>query len=447
MTEEVLATFETLTEEDVARRLSRARTGFEEYRRTSFEQRAAWLVRLANLLEEEKKDLAALMTREMGKLYRAAIAEAEKCALVCRYYAERAADFLATEEIESTARHSAVRYEPLGAVLAIMPWNFPFWQAVRCAAPALMAGNVVLLKHAPSVPGCALAIEDLFARAGFPEGVFQNLFIDVAGVPGVLDDPIVQATSLTGSVRAGSSLASEAGARIKRSVLELGGSDPLIVMPSADLDRAVEVAIDSRMLNNGQSCIAAKRLLIANPGADEFEDRFVRGVESLTVGDPMDADTDVGPIASLSILETLEAQVRQSVDAGARVLTGGRRMDREGYFFQPTVLSDIPPDCPAYTEELFGPAASLFRFDSIEEAIQLANSTSFGLGASVWTTDEAEADLCARELAAGQVFVNALVASVPQLPFGGVKKSGYGRELGPHAIREFVNVKTVWIGG
>ncbi len=447
MTEEVLATFETLTEEDVARRLSRARTGFEEYRRTSFEQRAAWLVRLANLLEEEKKDLAALMTREMGKLYRAAIAEAEKCALVCRYYAERAADFLATEEIESTARHSAVRYEPLGAVLAIMPWNFPFWQAVRCAAPALMAGNVVLLKHAPSVPGCALAIEDLFARAGFPEGVFQNLFIDVAGVPGVLDDPIVQATSLTGSVRAGSSLASEAGARIKRSVLELGGSDPLIVMPSADLDRAVEVAIDSRMLNNGQSCIAAKRLLIANPVADEFEDRFVRGVESLTVGDPMDADTDVGPIASLSILETLEAQVRQSVDAGARVLTGGRRMDREGYFFQPTVLSDIPPDCPAYTEELFGPAASLFRFDSIEEAIQLANSTSFGLGASVWTTDEAEADLCARELAAGQVFVNALVASVPQLPFGGVKKSGYGRELGPHAIREFVNVKTVWIGG
>jgi succinate-semialdehyde dehydrogenase/glutarate-semialdehyde dehydrogenase len=445
-TEETLATFESFEEEEVARRLSRARTGFDEYRSTSLEQRAGWLVRLATLLEEEKEDQARLMTREMGKLFRAAVAEAEKCAWVCRYYAEGAAGFLATEEIETAARHSAVRYEPLGAVLAIMPWNFPFWQAVRCAAPALMAGNVMLLKHAPSVPQCALAIEDLFERAGFPEGVFQNLFVEVEEVRAVLDDPIVQAASLTGSVRAGSSLASEAGARIKKTVLELGGSDPLIVMPSADLDRAVEVAIDSRMLNNGQSCIAAKRILVAEPIADEFEEMFIRGVEGLTVGDPMDPDTDVGPLATPSILETLEEQVRQSVGAGARIRSGGSPLDRPGFFFEPTVLSDIPIGSPAHSEELFGPVASVFRFDSLDEAIELANSTAFGLGASVWTKEPDEAERCARDLAAGQVFVNALVASVPQLPFGGVKKSGYGRELGPHAIREFVNVKTVWTG-
>jgi succinate-semialdehyde dehydrogenase/glutarate-semialdehyde dehydrogenase len=443
-TGKTFATFESFGEGKIARRLSMARAGFDEYRRTSLEQRAAWLLRLATLLEEEKEEHARLMTREMGKLYRAAIAEAEKCAWVCRYYAEGAAGFLATEEIETAAKRSVVRYEPLGAVLAIMPWNFPFWQAIRCAAPALMAGNVMLLKHAPSVPQCALAIEDLFERAGFPAGVFQNLFIEVDQVPAVLDDPIVQAASLTGSVRAGSSLASEAGARIKKTVLELGGSDPLIVMPSADLDRAVETAIDSRMLNNGQSCIAAKRILVAEAIATEFEELFVRGVEGLRVGDPMDPDTDVGPLATPSILGTLEEQVRRSVEAGARIRAGGDRLDRAGFFYRPTVLSDIPIGSPACSEELFGPVASVFRVDSLDEAVELANSTPFGLGASVWTKEPDEADRCARDLAAGQVFVNALVASVPQLPFGGVKKSGYGRELGPHAIREFVNVKTVW---
>ncbi len=445
-TEEHLASFEALDEAEVERRLDRARSAYLTYRETSFPERAAWLRRVAGLLEDEKTEHAELMTAEMGKLRDAAEAEAEKCAWVCRYYADEAADFLASEEYETTARRSVVCYEPLGAVLTIMPWNFPFWQAIRCAAPALMAGNVILLKHAPNVPQCALAIESLFARAGFPDGAFQNLFVEVEDVPRVLDDPIVQAASLTGSVRAGSSLASEAGARIKRTVLELGGSDPLIVMPSADLERAVRTAIESRMLNNGQSCISAKRILVATEVAEEFEGRFVEGMEGLEVGDPMEAGTDVGPLAKVSILETLEEQVRQSVEAGARVLTGGRRLAGRGYFYQPTVLSDIPDRCPAYSEELFGPVASVFRFDSLDEAIELANATPYGLGASVWTTEGEEADRCTRELLAGQVFVNALVASVPQLPFGGVKQSGYGRELGPHGIREFVNVKTVWIG-
>ena len=446
-TEERLASFEALGEGEIERRLARARAAFGEYRHTSFSRRAGWLSRAADIIEKEKDRHAGLMTREMGKLRGAAVAEAEKCAWVCRYYADGAADFLASEEYETTARHSVVHYEPLGAVLAIMPWNFPFWQAVRCAAPALMAGNVILLKHAPNVPQCALAIESVFSRAGFPDGVFQNLFVEIEDLALVLDHPIVQAASLTGSVQAGRSLASEAGARIKRTVLELGGSDPLIVMPSADLHRAVRTAIESRMLNNGQSCISAKRMLVATEVADEFEDRFVSGVESLEVGDPMEAGIDVGPLAKLSIVEKLDEQVRQSVEAGARVRTGGRRLDRLGYFYQPTVLSDAPVGCPAYSEELFGPVASVFRFDSLDQAIELANATPFGLGASVWTTRQEEADRCARDLVAGQVFVNAMVASVPHLPFGGVKQSGYGRELGPHGIREFVNVKTVWIGG
>jgi succinate-semialdehyde dehydrogenase/glutarate-semialdehyde dehydrogenase len=445
-TEERLASFEAFDESEIERRLVRARSAFDDYRHTSFAERAAGLRRVADILEREKDEHARLMTREMGKLHGAAVAEAEKCAWVCRYYADGAADFLASEEYETAASRSVVRYEPLGAVLAIMPWNFPYWQAIRCAAPALMAGNVILLKHAPNVPQCALAIESLFARAGLADGVFQNLFVEVEAIPRVLDDAIVQAASLTGSVRAGASLASEAGARIKRTVLELGGSDPLIVMPSADLDRAVPTAIESRMLNNGQSCISAKRILVANAVADELEERFVDGVEGLEVGDPMEAATDVGPLAKLPILETLEEQVRVSVEAGARVRTGGRRPDRRGYFYQPTILTDAPAGCPAYSEELFGPVASVFRFESLDEAIELANATPFGLGASVWTAEQEEADRCARDLVAGQVFVNALVASVPQLPFGGVKQSGYGRELGPHAIREFVNVKTVWVG-
>ncbi|MGH7542138.1 MAG: NAD-dependent succinate-semialdehyde dehydrogenase, partial [Gemmatimonadota bacterium] len=427
--------------------LERARDGFERHRRSSLPERAERLLAAAELLERGKEAYGRLMTREMGKPIRAAVAEAEKCAWACRHYAEHAASYLADEEIATDARRSFVRYEPLGAVLAIMPWNFPFWQLFRCAAPALMAGNVVLLKHAPNVPQCAVAIEGIFRRAGFPEGVFQNLFVEVEDLPLLLDDPIVRGASLTGSVRAGASLASEAGARILPSVLELGGSDPFLVFPSADLDRALDTAVHARMINNGQSCIAAKRILVAGAIADEFEDRFAARVESLSVGDPSDEETEIGPLARADLRETLERQVESSVAAGARVRVGGGRLDRKGWFYRPAVLTEVPEGSPAYEEELFGPVASLFRFDSLDEAIALANATRFGLGAAAWTSDEEERRRCIDELQSGLVFINGMVASDPRLPFGGVKKSGYGRELGPHGIREFVRVKTVWIGG
>ncbi len=441
-----LASFPSLTEEEIGAALHRARTAFEAAGRSSREERAAWLIAAAERFESGAGAYGRLMTREMGKPLAAAVAEARKCALACRYYAENGARLLADEVIETDARRSYVRYEPLGAVLAVMPWNFPFWQAVRCAAPALMAGNVVLLKHAPNVPQCAIALEGIFARAGFPEGAFQNLFVEVEDIPKLLDDPLVQGASLTGSVRAGASLAAEAGSRIKRTVLELGGSDPFIVLESADLDAAVRTAVDARMQNNGQSCIAAKRFILSDAIAEDFQARFLEGVASLVVGDPAEESTDIGPLATASILETLERQVQESVEAGASVLAGGERLERPGFFYAPTVLADIPPGCPADEEELFGPVASLFRVGSLDDAIQLANSTAYGLGASVWTRAEEEAARCARELAAGQVFANGMVASDPRLPFGGVKASGYGRELGPHGIREFVNVKTVWIG-
>ncbi len=441
-----LAAFPSLTEQEIVAALRRARAAFEAVRGTAHEERAAWLIAAAELFERGAGAYGRLMTREMGKPLAAAVAEARKCALACRYYAEHGARHLADEIIETDARRSYVRYEPLGAVLAVMPWNFPFWQVVRCAAPALMAGNVVLLKHAPSVPQCAVALEGIFARAGFPEGAFQNLFVEVEDIAKLLDDPIVQGASLTGSVRAGASLAAEAGARIKRTVLELGGSDPFIVLESADLDAAVRTAVDARMQNNGQSCIAAKRFILSNVIAEDFQARFLEGVASLVVGDPAEESTDIGPLATASVLETLERQVRESVEAGASILAGGERLERPGFFYAPSVLADIPPGSPADEEELFGPVASLFRVGSLDEAIRRANSTAYGLGASVWTRDEEEAARCARELTAGQVFVNGMVASDPRLPFGGVKASGYGRELGPHGIREFVNVKTVWIG-
>jgi succinate-semialdehyde dehydrogenase/glutarate-semialdehyde dehydrogenase len=403
------------------------------------------MTRAAEILEAEKENFGRLMTTEMGKPLRAAIEEAAKCAWNCRFYAENAAEFLADETSPTGPKQAFLRYQPLGPVLAVMPWNFPFWQVIRFAAPALMAGNVCLLKHASNVPQCALAIEDIFRRAGFPEGAFQTLLIGSDQVERVLDNPRIMAVTLTGSAPAGSSVASAAGERIKKTVLELGGSDPFIVMPSADVEEAAKTAVRARVINNGQSCIAAKRFIVAEEIADEFERLFVKGMESLKVGDPMDETTDVGPLATADLLETLEEQVQETVAQGGRILTGGERLTRAGNYFAPTVLTDIPTDSPAYLEELFGPVASLFRVRDLDEAIRLANDTIFGLAASAWTNDDDERDRLIDEIESGLVFINAMVASDPRLPFGGVKTSGYGRELSREGIREFVNIKTVWI--
>ncbi|HEU0180515.1 MAG TPA: NAD-dependent succinate-semialdehyde dehydrogenase [Blastocatellia bacterium] len=444
-TGERLRSFEALSESQIEEKISRAAETFSGYRRITLASRARMMTRAAEILEAEKEEFGRLMTTEMGKPLRAAVEEAMKCAWNCRFYAEKAAEFLADEQIPTGATRSFIRYQPLGPVLAVMPWNFPFWQVFRFAAPALMAGNVCLLKHASNVPQCALAIEEIFRRAGFPEGAFQTLLIGSDQVERALDNPRVVAATLTGSAAAGSSMATAAGGRIKKTVLELGGSDPFIVMPSADLNEAVKTAVRARAINNGQSCIAAKRFIVAEEIADEFERRFVEGMESLKVGDPMDETTDIGPLATEDILETLEDQVRESVSQGARVLTGGERLMRAGNYFAPTVITDIPPDSPAYIEELFGPVASLFRARDLDEAIRLANDTTFGLASSAWTNDDEERDRLIDEIEAGLVFINSMVASDPRLPFGGVKSSGYGRELSREGIREFVNIKTVWI--
>jgi succinate-semialdehyde dehydrogenase/glutarate-semialdehyde dehydrogenase len=399
----------------------------------------------AEILENEKAQLGRLMTTEMGKPVKGARDEAAKCALGLRYYAENAESFLRDEPVSTDGGRAYVSYQPIGAVLAVMPWNFPFWQVLRFAGPTLMAGNVALLKHASNVPQCALAIEDIFRRAGFPEGVFQTLLIGSPQVARVIDDPRVMAVTLTGSDAAGRQVAAQAGGWVKKTVLELGGSDPFIVMPSANLTAAIATAVKARTINNGQSCIAAKRFILADAIASEFERRFVAGMEALKVGDPMDESTDVGPLATVQVLEDLDRQVQKSVAAGARVLTGGKRLDRPGNYYAPTVLANIPPDAPAYREEMFGPVASLFRVADSDAAIRLANDSIFGLGSSVWTNDEGERDCFIRDIEAGQVFVNGMTASEPRLPFGGVKASGYGRELSVYGIREFINVKTVCI--
>jgi succinate-semialdehyde dehydrogenase/glutarate-semialdehyde dehydrogenase len=442
---ETLRSFEPLSDTQIDAKLERAAQTFRSYRRTSFAERARMMQRAAEILEAEKDTFGRMMTTEMGKPLKAAVEEAAKCAWACRYYVEHAERFLADEVIETNATRSYIHYQPIGPVLAVMPWNFPFWQVFRFAAPALMAGNVGLLKHASNVPQCALAIEAIFQRAGFPEGAFQTLLIGSGQVQRVLDDPRVAAATLTGSTPAGSQVAGAAGKNIKKTVLELGGSDPFIVLPSADLDVAVTTAVKARTINNGQSCIAAKRFIVAEPIADAFERRFVDEMAALKVGDPLDEATDIGPLATADILADLDEQVQQSAAAGARVLTGGRRLDRPGYYFAPTVLTDIPPDTPAYRDELFGPVAALFRVRDVDEAIALANDSPFGLGASAWTNDPAERARLIDEIEAGLVFINGMVASDPRLPFGGVKRSGYGRELSTYGIREFVNVKTVWI--
>ena len=446
-TGETLRTFQPLTAAELESKLHAAAQAFQHHRRTSLAERARMMLRAAEILDSEQESFARLMVTEMGKPMQPARDEVAKSALGCRYYAEHAERFLADEEVPTAAVRSWVRYQPLGPVLAVMPWNFPFWQVFRFAAPALMAGNVGLLKHASNVPQCALAIEDIFRRAGFADGVFQALLLENEQVRGVIEDSRVAAVTLTGSTGAGAQVATAAGKVIKRTVLELGGSDPFIVMPSADLELAVVTGGKARAINNGQSCIAAKRFIVHDAVADDFERRFVEGTRALVVGDPMDPVTEVGPLATEAQVRTLADQVERSVRAGARLLAGGSRLQRPGFFFQPGVLAGIPPGSPPYTEEFFGPVALLFRVRSAEEAIRLANDSPFGLGASVWTRDRGERDRFVSELEAGMVFVNAMVASDPRVPFGGVKQSGYGRELGPFGIREFVNVKTVWVGG
>ena len=444
-TGEVIKTFQPLTAEEIEKKLQLAVSVFRAERRTSFAVRARRMVRAAEILERDKEKFARLMTLEMGKTYKSAVAEAVKCTTACRYYAENTERFLADEVVETGARKSFIRYLPIGPILAVMPWNFPFWQVIRFAAPALMAGNVGLLKHASNVPQCALAIEALFLEAGFPEGAFQTLLIGSGQVDALLNDPRVVAATLTGSEQAGIQVGVGAAKRIKKVVLELGGSDPFIVMPSADLDAAVATGVQARVQNNGQSCIAAKRFIVAEPIADEFERRFVAKMEGLVVGDPFDEKTELGPLSTPDGVKDLDADVQKTIQAGAKVLTGGHPLKRPGNYYEPTVLTNIPKNSPAYGEELFGPVASVFRVKDQDDAIRVANDVRFGLGASAWTNDEKERERFINELEAGMVFINKMVASDPRIPFGGVKQSGHGRELGLVGIREFVNAKTVWI--
>jgi succinate-semialdehyde dehydrogenase / glutarate-semialdehyde dehydrogenase len=444
-TGQLVKSFEPLTDSEIEQKLQKAAEAFAKYRKAPFADRARMMMKAAAILESEKETYARIMTTEMGKTFRSAVDEAVKCAWVCRYYAENAERFLADEVVETTASRSYIRYQPLGAVLAVMPWNFPFWQVLRFAAPALMAGNVGLLKHASIVPQSALAIEDLFRKAGFPEGAFQTLLIGSQKVEKILDDPRVAAATLTGSEGAGVQVGMAAAKRIKKVVLELGGSDPFIVMPSANLEAAVTTAVKARIFNNGQSCIAAKRFIVAEPIAEEFERKFVSKMEALKVGDPFDEQTELGPLATADGVANLDREVQKTVKAGARVLTGGKPLDRPGNFYAPTVLTNIPKDSPAHREELFGPVASVFRAKNLDHAIQIANDSRFGLGASAWTNDKTERERFINDLESGMVFINRMVASDPRIPFGGVKWSGHGRELGAHGIREFTNIKTVWI--
>jgi succinate-semialdehyde dehydrogenase/glutarate-semialdehyde dehydrogenase len=448
-TGQVLKTFDPMSDEAIDARLARAQTGFHALREVSFGQRAEWMRAAAEILDREQADVATLMTTEMGKTLASAKAEVAKCARACRFYADRAEGFMADEPSDPAAvgaTRAYARYQPIGPVLAVMPWNFPLWQAMRFAAPALMAGNVGLLKHASNVPQTALYMEDLFRRAGFPEGSFQTLLIGSGQVERVLTDRRVRAATLTGSEAAGRAVAQIAGRELKKTVLELGGSDPFVVMPSADIARAAEVAVTARCQNNGQSCIAAKRFLVHTDVYDAFTEAFVARMADLAVGDPMEDGTDVGPLAIEQGRVDVAAQVRDAADQGARVLCGGQAPDRGGWWYPPTVVADLTPRMKMWSEEVFGPVAGLYRISSYEEAIELANDTDFGLGSNAWTSDPQEQERFATDLDAGAVFVNGMVTSYPELPFGGVKNSGYGRELSAHGIREFCNIKTVWVG-
>jgi succinate-semialdehyde dehydrogenase / glutarate-semialdehyde dehydrogenase len=448
-TGETIKAFDPLSAEEIEAKLARADEAFRSYRLTSFAERAGWMRAAADILDSEADSIAAVMTTEMGKTLKAAKAEAQKCAKACRFYAEHAEEFLADEPADPKtvgAERAFTRYLPIGPVLAIMPWNFPLWQAMRFAAPALMAGNVGLLKHASNVPQTALFMEDLFARAGFPEGVFQTLLIGSDMVERVLRDRRVMAATLTGSTPAGQAVARVAGEEIKKTVLELGGSDPFVVLPSADLDKAAEVGVVARCQNNGQSCIAAKRFIVHEAVADEFERRFVERMAALKLGDPMEESTDLGPLATEQGRSDVEELVTDALEQGATVLLGGQRPDGPGWFYPATVITGLTPKMRMFSEEVFGPVAQLYRVADVDEALALANATVFGLGSNVWTTDPAEQDRFVRDMVAGAVFVNGMTTSFPDLPFGGVKTSGYGRELSAHGIREFCNIKAIWIG-
>ncbi|MCD0167039.1 NAD-dependent succinate-semialdehyde dehydrogenase [Deinococcus sp. 12RED42] len=445
-TGETFATYEDHTTEQVQAAVAAAHAAYGTYRRTSFEQRSEWMNAAADILERRVDELALLATREMGKTLEAARQEVLKCASACRYYAEHAGAFLASEPVKTEADEAFVTYQPLGVVLAVMPWNFPYWQAFRFIAPTLMAGNTGLLKHASNVPGCALAIEDVLREAGFPAGVFTTLLIGSRDVEAVLKDPRVTAVSLTGSEGAGRAVSATAGGELKPAVMELGGSDPFIVMPSADIELAAKTAVTARTINNGQSCIAAKRFIVHADVYDAFTDAFVAGLSALKVGNPELEGTDVGPLATPQIREDIHAQVQDAVRRGARVRTGGQVPDGAGNYYPVTALDGLTPDMDVWTQETFGPVALIFRVDSLDGAVELANSTSFGLGSSAWTNDPAERGRFIADLEAGSVFINSMVASDPRLPFGGVKNSGFGRELGRHGILQFVNVKSVSIG-
>jgi succinate-semialdehyde dehydrogenase/glutarate-semialdehyde dehydrogenase len=449
---ETLKTYEAMGEEEIERRLQLAEATFRTYRTTTFDERARLMRKAADLLEEDQQDIARVLTTEMGKPIQQGRAEAAKCAKAMRWYADHAEELLADEEPsdadvkDSGASRVRVRYRPLGPVLAVMPWNFPLWQVVRFAAPALMAGNVGLLKHASNVPQTALYLEDLFHRAGFTEGCFQTLLIGSAAVDDILRDERVKAVTLTGSEPAGRAVASTAGEMVKKTVLELGGSDPFVVMPSADIDRAAQVAVTARVQNTGQSCIAAKRFIVHTDVYDAFAERFAEGMKALKVGDPMAEDTEVGPLSSEQGLRDLEELVDDAVRGGAQVLCGGERPDGPGWYYAPTVLAGITREMRIHREEAFGPVATLYRAADLDEAVLIANDSPFGLSSNVWTRDEAEVDRFVRDLEAGGVYVNGMTASHPAFPFGGVKRSGYGRELSGHGIREFCNITTVWHG-
>jgi succinate-semialdehyde dehydrogenase/glutarate-semialdehyde dehydrogenase len=448
-TGEVLTTFEALTDAEIDTRLEAAAQAFQTLRRTSFADRAGWMRAAADILDAEQDQIATMMTTEMGKTLASAKAEVAKCAKACRFYAEHAEQFLATEPAPAdkvNATQAYVRYQPIGPVLAIMPWNFPLWQAMRFAAPALMAGNVGLLKHASNVPQTALFMQDLFTRAGFPDGSFQTLLIGAGQVEAILADDRVAAATLTGSEAAGRAVAEAAGRNLKKTVLELGGSDPFVVMPSADIAKAAKVATTARCQNNGQSCIAAKRFIVHADVYDAFAAAFVENMTALAVGDPLDEGTDIGPLATEQGRDDVAGQVRDAVDKGAKVLCGGEPIDRPGWWYPPTVVAELSPEMEMYAQEVFGPVAGLYRVQSYEEAIEIANSTMFGLGSNAWTTDPDEQEAFVRDLEAGAVFINGMTTSYNELPFGGIKHSGYGRELSVQGIREFCNAKAVWVG-
>jgi len=444
-TEQVEKVFTQDSEHSVEQKLAAAHTAFQSWKTLSYDQRAVFLLRVADLLEDRQDRYATLMAQEMGKPISIGVGEIKKCALVCRYYAEHTARLLESETIESDARKSYVRFDPLGIILAVMPWNFPFWQVFRFAAPALMAGNVCALKHASNVPQCAEAIEAVFGDAGCPDGVFKNFFLGSAHVGSLIADTRVMAVSLTGSEGAGRSVASTAGNELKKSVLELGGSDPFLVFPDCDLASTVEIAATARLHNSGQTCIAAKRFILHRAIAEEFISRLKELFEAHIVGDPLKPETQIGPLSSAGILKDIERQVAESIERGARVVTGAYHPDGIGYFYTPTILADVRPGMPAYDEELFGPVASIIIAHTEEEMIRIANDTPYGLGASLWTGDTKKAEAMAARIDAGCVAINSMVKSDPRLPFGGIKRSGYGRELAQYGLREFVNIKTVFV--